>query len=281
MLSFPPRLSAFAGTGGGKLRRESMVFVFTILFFSSIFFSPLHAENQFQSFAIQQAGKLLANPPQFIYEFQRNMESTYPLPAGKRFGVNYHFLGGIVIIPLPDITSAYNISGKIRLHPEGRLYPGLPQVDVVGGHWDSLLTSLIEDKDAKSTDADTKVTKAALNGSYAGIVMTSSLQPRVRLFWSYKYSLTDMDIRLNRAEKVLGSDVSSFSGALREHTLSAGIEHTYAKDRRWMMEGGYGVTNNLLTAKVSWYRKYLEIGLNIYPESVFVMQPQINFHFNF
>lgn len=241
----------------------------------------LHADNQFQSFAIQQAGKLLSNPPQFIYEFQRNMESTNPLPVGKRFGINYHFLGGIIIVPLPDLTSAYNVSAKLKLHSEGRLYPGLPQMDVVGGHWDSLLTSMIEDKNAKSTDADTKVTKASLDGSYAGLIMTSSLEPRVRLFWSYKYSQLDIDIRLNKAEEILGSSVDSFKGSLKEHTVSAGIEHTYGKDKRWIMEGGYGVTNNLLTAKVSWYRKYLEIGLNIYPESVFIMQPQVNFHFNF
>lgn len=243
--------------------------------------SGFAAENQFEGYGIQQAGKLLSNPPQFIYEFQRNIESTNPLPPGKKFGVNYHFLGGIVIIPLPDITSAYNISGKVRLHPEGRLVPGLPQLDVVGGYWDSILTSLIEDKNAKATDTDTKVTKASLSGQYAALVMASSLEPRVRLFWSYKYSKLDMSIDLNKSENILGSQVSSFKGKLEEHTLAAGLEHTYGQDKRWIIEGGYGMRNNLITAKVSWYRKYFEIGLNIYPESVFVMQPQINFHYNF
>lgn len=258
-------------------------FKFTI-FFSFLFFGfipSLFSENQFQSFAIQQAGKLLANPPLFIYEFQRNMESTNPLPPGKKIGLNYHFLGGILVVPLPDLTSAGNLSGKFRLHPEGRLYPGLPQFDLVGGYWQSLLSPLIEDKNAKATDTDTKLKRADLKGYYGGLIMASSLEPRVRLFWSYKYSLLDIDIDLNKSEKILGSSVSSFKGGLKEHTLSAGLEHTYGENKRWILEGGYGVKNNLISAKVSWYRKYLELGLNIYPESVFIMQPQVNFHFNF
>jgi hypothetical protein len=242
---------------------------------------PALAEDQFKSFGFEQAGKLLANPPQFIYEFQRNMESTNPLPPGKMMGFNYHFLGGIVLIPLPDVTTAGNLSAKVRLHPEGRLIPGLPQMDVVGGYWNCFPTSLLEDKNAKATDTDTKVTRAELKGYYTGLVMASSIEPRVRLFWSYKYSQTDMTIDLNKAENILGSRVSSFSGGLQEHTFAAGLEHTYAQDRRWIIEGGYGMKNNLLTAKVSWYLKYVELGVNIYPESVFVMQPQLNFHFNF
>src|SRR5438874_9775171 len=135
------------------------------------------AEDQFRSYGLEQAGKFLANPPQFIYEFQRNMESTNPLPPGKMFGLNYHFLGGIVLIPLPDVTTAGNLSAKIRVHPEGRLIPGFPQVDVVGGYWNCIPSSLLEDKSAKPTDTDTKITKAELSGYYSGLVVTSSLEP--------------------------------------------------------------------------------------------------------
>ena len=111
--------------------------------------------------------------------------------------------------------------------------------------------------------------------------LISGILNRRRLFWSYKVSMLNMDIGLNRAEKILGNSVSSFKTDLNEHTLSAGLEHTYGQDKRWILEGGYGVKNNLLTAKVSWYRKYIELGLNIYPESVFIMQPEFNIHFNF
>ncbi|MBI1979332.1 MAG: hypothetical protein HYS58_01055 [Elusimicrobia bacterium] len=254
---------------------------FLFLVFFALTVKTVSAENQFLSFGIQQAGKLLANPPLFMYEFQRNMESTNPLPPGKWIGASYHFLGGILIVPLPDLTSAGNISGKLRLHAEGRMVPGLPQLDVVGGYWSSLLTDMVVDKNATAADSDTKVTDASLKGSYYGVVMTSSLEPRVRLFWSYKFSKLDMKLDLNKEQDILGSKVKSFNGGMTEHTLSAGLEHAYAKNRKWIIQGGYGMTNNLITTKVSWYMKYVEFGLSIYPESVFIMQPQLNFHLNF
>jgi hypothetical protein len=241
----------------------------------------VRAENQFESFAIQQAGKLLANPPLFVYEFQRNMETTTPLPPGRALGFNYHFLGGIMIVPLPDITTAYNISGKLRIHAEGRLMPGLPQLDVVGGRWDSALAGKLEDPDATAADSQTKVKTFDVNGSYIAAVLASSLEPRVRLFWSYKVSKLNVDVGLNKAEDILGSKVQSFSGRLKEETFAAGMEHTYGNNKRWIIEGGYGMKNHLLTAKTSWYGKYMEVGINIYPESVFIMQPQVNFHVNF
>jgi len=243
--------------------------------------STLRSENQFESFGLKQLGNILSNPPLFFYEFQRNTESTFPLPPGKRFGVNTHLFGGIIVIPLPDVTSVFNVSGKVRLHPEGRLAPGLPQVDFVGGYWDSLLTSLIENKDSKSTDSSTSLKKITLGGHYVSAVFTSSLEPRLRLFWSYKLSRMNMDIELNKPALILGSSATTFKSDFTEHTVAAGVEHTYGKNTRWLFEGGYGVKNNLLSAKVSWYHKYLEVGLNIYPESVFIMQPQINLHFNF
>ena len=39
--------------------------------------------------------------------------------------------------------------------------------------------------------------------------------------------------------------------------------------------------NHLLTAKIGWSGPVVEFGVNIYPESVFIMQPQLNFHVNF
>ena len=259
--------------------RRDKIFLLSFLLLGLV--RPLFADNQFESFGIKQAGKLLSNPTLFVYEFQRNMESTNPLPPGKRFGVNSHLLGGILIIPLPDITSAFNVSAKVRLHPEGKIAPGFPQVDLIGGYWDSLLTSSVEQKGATANDTETKITRAKFGGSYAAVVLASSLEPRVRLFWGYKFSRLAIDIGLNRPETILGNTISSFKSELTEHTLSAGIEHTYGQDKRWILEGGYGVKNNLLSAKVSWYLKYVELGLNMYPESVFIMQPQFNLHFNF
>jgi hypothetical protein len=178
------------------------------------------------------------------------MESTTPLPAGKVVGVQSHLLGGIIIVPLPDVTSAYNVSAKARVHREGQLMPGFPQIDMAAGRWDSLLSSRLENPDASATDSQTKVTHFDVNGSYLAAVVSSSVEPRVRLFWGYKYSKLNIDLGLNKPEDIFGAQVQSFAGRLEEHTVSAGLEHTYALNKRWIIEGGYGLKNKILTAKV-------------------------------
>jgi hypothetical protein len=190
-------------------------------------------------------------------------------------------LGGIIVIPLPDLTTAYNYSIKARLHREGQLAPGLPELDLIGGQWNCVFAKKLEKKDAKPTDSKTSVTNFDVKGHYLAATLSSSVEPRVRLFWSYKVSRLNIDMELNKPDTILGTQVQSFAGRLTEHTVSAGIEHTYKPGHTWIMEGGYGAKNHLLTAKVAWSGPICEMGFNIYPESVFVMQPQINFHVYF
>jgi hypothetical protein len=240
------------------------------------------AEDQFSSFGIQQVGKLITNPTLFVYEFQRNTESTFPVPPGKALEFQTHLLGGLIVIPLPDISTAYNFTVKARVHPEGRLLPGMPQIDLVAGQWKSLLGSVVEDPDAQPTDSQTSLTNFDVDGHYMAAVISSSLEPRVRLFWSYKMSKLNMDIRLNKPWEVFaGTTIQNFSGTMEEHTFAAGLEHAYADGKRWYIEGGYGIKNHLLTAKVGRSGRFIDLGLNIYPESVFIMQPQLNFHVSF
>ncbi|MCH8979825.1 MAG: hypothetical protein IH945_11375, partial [Armatimonadetes bacterium] len=58
-------------------------------------------------------------------------------------------------------------------------------------------------------------------------------------------------------------------------------EHPTGPNKFWLLQTNYGLKNNSIMAKVSWYRKYLELSLNIYPEGIFVIHPSMNFHYNF
>ena len=224
-------------------------------------------------FGLQQAGRLLADPTLFLYEFQRNAESSSPLPPGKNLGFQTHLLGGILILPLPDLTSVGNITAKVRLHPESRRIPGFPQVDLFGGYWGLLLAPLVETDDG--------ITDLHVNGGYFGLTMASSVEPRTRLFWSYKFTRLGVQIALAEAGDVLGQSVQGFRTALFEHTFSAGIEMAYRKKSRWIFQGDYGFRTRAVSARVSWYHRIFEFGFNFYPESVFIMQPQLNLHANF
>jgi hypothetical protein len=240
------------------------------------------AEGKFDSYLFQNAGKILADPPGFLYEFQRNMEHTSPLPAGRRVMVNYHFLSGFLIVPLPDIaTSAINGSLKLRLHPEGRRIPGFPQVDFTYGAWTSLLAGLAEQEYDPEDPDETRITDLSVRGHYLATTLATSVEPKVRLFWGYKYSSLSFDIRLSQKEEIVGQLVDSFKNGMREHTISAGIELATNVNKQWVLQWDYGVVNKVISARVMWQHKIYDFGFNFYPEAVFFLQPQMNFHVYF
>jgi hypothetical protein len=224
---------------------------------------------------MQMATEILANPAGFFYDFQQDFEGTTPLPPGKTFGVQTGLWGGI----LPTAAAMPSLSGKVRLHGEGRLAPGVPQVDIIGGYWSS---PLAESAFKDSEDID----NFKFNGKYYGLLVTSSVSPRVRTFWGFKHS--EMKVRAdflpdadNKYPQLLGTDLKSFNTGFKDNFLIAGIETPKGVGKLWSMQLNYGLETQTISSKVSWYGKFFELGLNIYPEGVLVVHPVWNFHINF
>jgi hypothetical protein len=243
---------------------------------------PARANDIFTNKGEELAADIIANPAQFFFDFQKDMESTNPLPPGNWIGFNWH-IGQFLLIPIPDPT-VLNLSGKLKLHSEGHWAPGVPQIDLIGGYWDAgplINATGAVDKNATAAQADTKITDAKFNGYYAGAVMSSSLEPRVRMFWGYKYSQMNADLTLNKGIDFLGTKVTKFQSGFQDHFLFAGLEHPTDVNQWWNVQFFYGLTTNDFGAKVSWYHKNFELGLNIYPESVIVIHPVLNWHINF
>jgi hypothetical protein len=239
------------------------------------------ADDVFTTKGEELAADAIANPALFFFDFQKDMESLTPLPPGQWFGLNWH-MSEFYLVPVPDPT-ILNLSAKLRVQAEGHWLPGLPQLDLIGGYWnaDPIIDATgIVDKNAPPTGS-TQLTSFNFNGYYAGAVMTSSLEPRMRLFWGYKYSQMDASLAVNKGVNVLGTNVKSFSTGYSDHYLFAGLEHPTDVNRWWDVLMFYGLTTNDFGAKISWYWKNFEFGLNIYPESVIVIHPVLNWHMNF
>lgn len=272
------------------------------LLLALVLLSPSAAfANPFENKAIQIGSEIAANPAAFFFDFQQDMESTNPLPPTKRAGLNWHFgqflpiIPPYLIIPIPDPTIP-NLSGKLKLFRENGLFPGMPQLDLIGGAWSMgpLLKSATDPDaptcvdpdcndpaDPKNPKPGTKIKKATFKGSYIGAVMTSSLEPRLRMFWGYKQSKMKAELHLNKPVDLMGSKVSEFTSEYKDKFLFAGLEHPTSPKTFWIIEMSYGLKQKSLMAKVSWYRKYMELALNIYPEGVLVIHPSLNFHVNF
>lgn len=218
--------------------------------------------------ATQLAGEIIANPASFFYEFQQDLETTTPLPPGKTYG----FQTGIFPTLLPATYA--NLSGKYRLHAEGKISPGLPQLDIAGGYWNMIAAKIAteQSKDINSLD---------FNGYYYDLIMSSSVSPKTRTFYGYKYSQLKASLRLNKSVDIAGAQVKNFDAGFIDDFLLAGIEHITSINKLWSIQMNYGIKERVLASKVSWYGKYFEFGLNIYPEGILVIHPVVNFHLNF
>jgi len=232
--------------------------------------SPAFASIDWESKGMQMVGEIMANPAGFFYDFQQDLEATTPLPPGKRFGVQTS------LFPTTIPMTYANVSAKLRLHGEGRIAPGVPQLDLIGGYWDMLAAKMA------TKDSDT-IDSAKFGGYYAGAIMSTSVSPRVRTFWGYKHSVlkAKLDFKAGEEPELLGTQVNSFDTGFKDDFFVAGIETPKGIGKLWSIQLNYGVKTQTFSSKVSWYGKYFELGLNIFPEGVLVFHPVWNFHLNF
>jgi len=232
--------------------------------------SPAFAAIDWESKGMQIAGEIIANPAGFFYDFQQDLEATTPLPPGKSFGIQTS------LFPTTIPMTYTNASLKLRLHGEGRIAPGVPQLDLIGGYWD-MLAAKMATKDSETVDS------AKFGGYYAGAIMSTSVSPRVRTFWGYKRSVlkAKLDFKAGQEPEFLGTKVNSFDTGFKDDFFIAGIETPKGISKLWSIQLNYGLNTQTFSSKVSWYGKYFELGLNIYPEGVLVFHPVWNFHLNF
>lgn len=228
------------------------------------------AAIDWESKGMQMAGEIVANPAAFFYDFQQDMETTTPLPPGKTFSVQTGLFP--TMIPMTNL----NLSGKYRLHGEGRIAPGVPQLDIMGGYSDMYGARMV----AKNSDS---IEKAKLNGYYLGAILSSSVSPKIRTFWGYKRSVLKAKFEFAPGDELelMGTKISNVDTGFKDDFLMAGIETPKGINKFWSIQLNYGVRTQTFSTKLGWYGPHFELGLNFYPEGVLVVHPVWNFHVNF
>lgn len=228
------------------------------------------AAVDWESKGMQLAGEIVANPAAFLYDFQQDLEATTPLPPGKAFSVQTGLFP--TLIPLTNL----NLSGKYRLHAEGRMAPGVPQVDLIGGY-SNMMAARMATRNSDTIDS------AKLIGYYMGAILSSSVSPKIRTFWGYKRSVLAAKIEFAPGEELdlLGTKIGNIDTGFKDDFLMAGIETPKGISKVWSMQLNYGLRTQTFSTKLSWSGRFFELGLNIYPEGVLVVHPVWNFHVNF
>lgn len=231
---------------------------------------PASAAVDWESKGMQMAGEVVANPAAFLYDFQQDLEGTTPLPPGKTFSVQTGLFP--TLIPLTNL----NLSGKYRLHGEGRMAPGLPQLDLIGGYNDVYAARMV----ARNSDS---LEDAKLYGYYVGAILSASVSPKIRTFWGYKRSALRAKFQFAPGEELelMNTKIGNIDTGFKDDFLMAGIETPKGVRKFWSIQLNYGVATQTFATKVSWYGPHFELGLNFYPEGVLVFHPVWNFHVDF
>lgn len=245
------------------MKKISIIFI--VFFIPSKLFSI-----DWEAKGMELIGEIVANPAAFFYDFQQDLEATTPLPPGKSFGIQT----GLFPTFLP--VGYANVSAKLRLHAEGRVAPGVPQLDLIGGYQDMILAKI-------AANQSNDITDAKFNGNYIGFILTTSVTPKTRTFYGYKRSQlkAKLDFAPGSEPELLGTKINSFDTGFKDDFLIFGIETLKSTNKFWSIQLNYGLKEKGITTKVSWYGKWFEVGLNIYPEGVLTIHPVWNFHLNF
>ena len=222
---------------------------------------PVAGRADMTSRAISIGTGIATDPASFLYDLHQNMEDMSPSPVGRRVDV------GTVLFPSFLPLAMINGNGKIQVLRE---HGGIPQFDLLGGGWTSLVTKFIPD------------VKVDWWGWNLGFLVTGTVDPRMRLFFGYEMSQLKAGWDLTGPNEI--KDSSSSTGlkasslnkgdiGKTEHILVLGSEVLRARDNFLVAQLGFGLTTQRLSAKLTWRGNIFDSGITFYPEGSWIIWP--------
>lgn len=249
-----------------------------LLAFAMLVVPPGHAASvgdQLTEMGIRTGQAIVTDPGDFLFDIHLNNQDRAPLPVGKIGQVGLNLFPNL----LPWTEAGLSLKGRAL-----REHGGLPQVDIIGGAWKSILSMAVKSDSFASS----------LWGGHAGFTVSESLHPRLRLFGGYEYTWmrADIDIKDDTSGTSAATSTGDFdfmeelkkndiSVVKAEHFLFAGAELLRTPKHRLVSEMGYGVMTRKLIIKVTWASRSFDTGFSFYPEGAWTLWPFMNFQVRF
>ena len=202
---------------------------------------------------------IISDPAAFLFDLHQVMEDVTPSGVGRR--VEFGTCLFPSFMPLAMLIG----NAKVQVLRE---HGGIPQVDILGGGWTSLITKFIPDITVDWW------------GWNAGILVTGTVDPRMRLFGGYEYSTMkagwDLKGQIKPSTGASALDMSTLNtgnvGKV-EHILTIGSEVLRGQDKFLVAQLGLGLTTQRLSARLTWKGNIFDSGITFYPEGSWVLWP--------
>jgi hypothetical protein len=222
-----------------------------------------------EGYLFEKGLQFLTNPGDLLLDLHTDVDDVSPVKSEDRISVRINIFPALVPI------TTVNLSAKARLWKEGAW---LPQNDLIGTYWTNIGATIASE--------NAEELQASLSGYSIGGTISRSFGKggNIRLFAGLKYVNLSLKADLSSViESENGEDGTEleityldinpkdlfvFSGLVyRSHPL---------RDRLVMAQVGYGIRHKKIVSKISISYRRFEIGLNIYPEALFVIHPVCN-----
>ncbi|MBI5573230.1 MAG: hypothetical protein HY919_01585 [Elusimicrobia bacterium] len=209
--------------------------------------------------------KFLDNPGDFFFNIHANSEDFSPVPADGNGTIRFN------LFPALFPFTWVNLTGKAKLFNEQEV---LPQIDLVGQYGDMLALRFVSG-DVEPTFSDYSV----------GAVFTKSVTDETKLYGGVKYSNVSMNVKFSSASAIEFGEfrVSELNFKVADTFIFTGLVHQkdINKPSRLIVQMGYGFKYRKITSRIMVSKKHLDMGLDIYPEGLFVIHPFVAYRWHF
>lgn len=246
-----------------------IIFVLCLLIAAS---RPSFAKDDFANSAMGQelidlGIKFLDNPGDFFFNLHSNNEDYSPLPADKNGSIRTNFLPTF----MPLTWANLNLKVKI-LNDNGTL----PQIDLIGSYGDILALHALQ-----SSFGDVK--PSFTDYSVGAVISKASDDKKTKIFGGFKLSTVQMKVQLSSSSVINFGDfhLDHIDFKVSDNFIFTGLYHQTSENTYVVAQAGYGFTYKKIISRIMAGHKHLEVGMDIFPEGLFVIQPFLAWHWYF
>lgn len=252
------------------MRKIFVVLVINILLVTFLFSDGVELPPEIIDLGLN----FIENPGDLFFNLQQDIEDCTPLPAGQIEGLNKKCFGfRFNLFPTFLPTTLGNLSLKVRFNKETEY---IPQVDIVGGFGKLLVLNLIPSKSKDNKD----IPKPENNVYYYALVLSKTFENTI-LYLGTKYSEFSLKVTLPEEIEFYGSKLSEINFNINDTFLFTGIVLPVNGRKRITAQMSYGLKYRKIVARLGAEYNHLQIGLDIFPEGLFVFHPYIAYKWLF
>lgn len=208
--------------------------------------------------------KFLDNPGDLFFNLHTDNEDFSPVPSDRRGAVRFNFFPTFL-----PVTWG-NLNCKVKILNERGFQP---QVDLAGMYGDLLGLRLVP-----SSGQDVR---PVFNDYAFGVVVSKGMDAKTRLFGGVKFSSVNMDISFSTPIASGDFQMSSLNFKISDTFFMTGIMHQSSPGTLIVAQVGYGFSYKKFFSRIMSSHRHMEIGMDIYPEGLFVIHPFIAWHWYF